>query len=191
MFNLSDSNVSFILFSPERQDQNQLENKNAFEKACSILYSKDYTIFPVTGYFNNMYEQSMIAVPNVPNNDHLRKDSIYLMDLFHQESIILKYLQEQKSVKLFKDGSERTLGIALYNEDTNNKTFLHNGISFSFIEEKKYYIAKSKSELKNGMIVEYYNDNRWNQKEIKDIDIEYDNLYKLLIKYNKLRFQID
>lgn len=94
-------------------------------------------------------------------------------------------------MKLFKDGSERTLGIALYNEDTNNKTFLHNGISFSFIEEKKYYIAKSKSELKNGMIVEYYNDNRWNQKEIKDIDIEYDNLYKLLIKYNKLRFQID
>lgn len=191
MFNLSEPNVSYILFSPEKQDQDQLENKNAFEKACSVLYSKEYTILPVTGYLNEQYEQSIIAIPNSPNNDLLRKDSIYLMDLFHQDSVIVKYLQEVKSIKIFKDGSERSLGLALYNEDTTNKTYLHNGVSFSFIEEKKYYIARSKSELKKGMIIEYYNDNKWNQKEIIDIDSEYNDLYKLLIKYNKLRFQVD
>ena len=89
------------------------------------------------------------------------------------------------------DGSERPMSVAYYNENTTNKTYLHNGISFSFIEEKRYYTPKGKSDLKNGMIVEYLNDSIWNQRTIVDIDTEYLNLYGLLIKYNKMRVPID
>jgi hypothetical protein len=40
------------------------------------------------------------------------------------------------------------------------------------------------------MIVEYYNNNIWNQKTINDLDSEYDKLYRLMIQYEKLRILI-
>jgi hypothetical protein len=191
MFNLSDPNVSYIVFTPEKDTNTELENKLLCERACSILYSKGYTILSVTGYYEGKYEKSFIAVPESTNNDDLRKDSYYLLDSFHQDSLILKYFRDTSATKVMKDGSERPMSVAYYNENTNNKTYLHNGISFSFIEEKRYYTPKSKSDLKNGMMVEYLNDSVWNQKTILDIDTEYQNLYGLLIKYNKMRVPID
>jgi len=189
MFNLSDPNISYILFSPESESNSEEENKNLYERACSILYSKDYTIIPVRGLYDGVYENSFIALPRHPSNDDLRKDSIYLLDSFHQDSVIIKYVGEESSSKILSDGSEKPMSVALYNADLNNKTYLYNGVSFSFIEEKRYYSPKQKSDLKNGMIVEYFNNNKWNTKQISDIDKEYEELYKLLIKYNKLRIE--
>jgi hypothetical protein len=37
------------------------------------------------------------------------------------------------------------------------------------------------------MIVEFYNNDQWIEKVVENIDVEYERLYKLLIKYNKLR----
>ena len=37
--------------------------------------------------------------------------------------------------------------------------------------------------------VEYYNDNVWKKRVITDLENEYDLLYKLLIKYQKLRYE--
>jgi hypothetical protein len=190
MFNLSDPKISYILFSPENESNSEEENKNLCEKACSILYSKDYTILSVTGLYNGVYENSFIAIPQNRNNDDLRKDSIYLLDSFHQDSLILKYLGETLSTKMLNDGTQRPMSVAIYDSNLNNKTYLYNGISFSFIEEKRYYTPKSKSDLKNGMILEYFNNNQWNTREVLNIDEEYESLYKLLIKYNKLRVEL-
>jgi hypothetical protein len=189
MFNLSDPNISYILFSPESETNSEEENKSLYERACSILYSKDYTIISVKGFCDGLYENSFIALPKSPNNDDLRKDSIYLLDSFHQDSVIIKYVGEESSSKILSDGSEKPMSVALYNSDLNNKTYLYNGVSFSFIEEKRYYSPKQKSDLKNGMIIEYFNNNKWNTKQISDIDKEYEELYRLLIKYNKLRIE--
>ena len=39
------------------------------------------------------------------------------------------------------------------------------------------------------MFVEYFNNNKWNQKQITNIESEYDKTFKLLIKYDKLRIE--
>jgi hypothetical protein len=188
MVNLSNPNTSFILFSPHNESNSELENKSNFEKACSILYSKDYTILEVEGIYRGIKEKSILAFPISNNNDNLRSDSLFLIDTFQQESLIVKYSNETNSKKILNNGSEKPLSIAMYNLDYENKTYLHDGVSFSFIEEKVYYFPKQKSELKNGMIVEYFNENVWKSKTITHLDEEYESLFKLLIKYNKLRF---
>ena len=37
------------------------------------------------------------------------------------------------------------------------------------------------------MIVEYFSNKNWTKKEIKNLDIEFEDMYKLLIKYDKIR----
>jgi hypothetical protein len=189
MLNLTNPNTSYILFSPENDSLSNSENKSNFEKACSILYSKDYTILEVLGHYKGLNERSILAFPNKDDNDSVRMDGLYLLEIFHQDSIIIKYNKTPKATKILSDGSEKPLGVILYDSDLENKTYLYDGLSFSFIEEKMYYFPKLKSELKEGMIVEYLNENTWKKKQISNLDLEYESLYKLLIKYNKLRFE--
>ena len=89
MFNLSDPNISYMLISPEKGDNLPSENNINCERICSILYSKDYTIIPVTGYYEGKYERSFIAV-YAGDSDSLRFDAIYLMDKFNQDSVIVE-----------------------------------------------------------------------------------------------------
>lgn len=189
MINFSDPNISFILFSPEKENLSTIENKSRFEKACSILYSKDYTLINVMGHFDGTYEKSIIAFPSIDNNDMIRRDTFQIIEIFDQDSVIIKYNGTPKANKICNDGREINLSVAYYDSNTENKTYLYDGISFSFLEEKRYYYPKEKKDLSNGMIVEYYNDNAWKEREITDLETEFDLLYSLLIKYKKLRFK--
>jgi hypothetical protein len=189
MFNLLDKNISYILVSPERVNNTLSQNNINCEKLCSILYSKDYTIFSITGFHEGKYEKSFLAISSSTNNDELRFDAIYIMDEFEQESVIVKYLDEIVASKIFSDGSEKTLSLLVYDSNLQNKSYLYNGISFSFVENKRYFFPRKKEDLKNGMLVEYFNNNKWNQRQILNIDNEFDKLYKLLIKYEKVRIE--
>lgn len=186
MFNLSDPNIGYIIISSQNDLTPNADIKYRSDKLANILYAKQYTLIPVTGYYDQRYEKSYIAV-NVEDNDRLRNDAIYLMDEFDQDSVIVKYLNETSAKKILSDGSELPLGIAIYDSDLKNKTYIYNGVSFSFIEQKRYYFPKEKKELKPGMIVEFFNNNKWNSKQIVNLDTEYDKMYKLLMKYEKLR----
>jgi hypothetical protein len=75
----------------------------------------------------------------------------------------------------------------MYNTNNENKSYIFNGLSFSFTEVNRYWKPTKKEDFKVGMIVEYFNNNKWNEKTIVDINSEYDNFYKLLIKYDKVR----
>jgi hypothetical protein len=189
MFNLLDKNISYILISPEKTSNSQLENSVNCERACSILYSKEYTIIPVTGHWEGKWEKSFLAISSSDNNDEIRKDAIFLLDWFDQESVICKYKGVEEATKLMRDGSEKPLKFLIYDSDLKNKTYLYNGVSFSFVESKKYYFPKDKDDLRNGMIIEFFNNNKWNQKTIYNIDVEFEKMYKLLIKYEKLRVE--
>jgi len=191
MFNLTDPNISYILLSPENKYSSQLDNKLNCEKACSILYSKDYTVLSVTGFYEGQYEKSFLSIPPELDNDNLRKDIIYLLEFFDQECGIIKYKDDKNATKIFRNGSEKPMSLVVYNSDLNNKTYLYNGVSFSFVEEKRYYFPKNREELKNGMVLEYFNNINWVEKEITDLNKEYENLYKLLMKYKKVRIQVD
>ena len=188
MFNLSDPSISYIIISPEKDFLPPFENNLTCERICSILYSKDYTIIPIKSYFENKYDKSFIAI-NSGDNDSMRMDAIYLMDNFGQESVIAKYDKDINPSRINKDGSEKPLLLTIYDSNLENKTYLFNGVSFSFSEQKRYFFPKKKEDLKSGMVVEYFNNNRWVMKQVGNVDSEFDRMYKLLIKYEKVRIE--
>lgn len=173
--NLTDNKISYIIIS-----------SNKIDDMMSILWAKEFRIIPIEGYYKGQYEKSIIAYSDI-DNDELRRETLFLLNHFKQECAIIKYLGETGAKKIFYDGSEKPLGIVMYNTDDDNMSYLHNGVSFSFVEQKRYWIPKDKEDLKVGMIVEYLNKDKWLQHEIKNPSLEYDRLFKLLIKYNKVR----
>jgi len=182
---------SFILISFQNSE-NFLEDKNIYEKTISILYSKDYFIVPLSKFENNKLNNSLLAMNDTITNDELRADSIYLIDYFDRDSLILKYKKEDNAVRLNKNGSETLLSFVDGNlSDTTENFFILEGKSFSFQEMKRYNYPKRKEDLKNGMMVEFLNNEKWVRKPIKDIDVEFEKMYKLLIKYNKLRVEVN
>lgn len=177
MINLLDTKISYSIIPTNEFINNKLN---------SILYSKDYTIFNMKTYYNGIYENALFCVSS-GDSDDLRMDSLYIMEEFNMSEVIVKYINNSSQNLLTNNGSEKLLSMKIYDSNLDNKVYIYDGISFTFNEENKYYFPKSKSELSNNMIVEYYNNNKWNEKRIFNIDVEYENMYKLLIKYEKLR----
>jgi len=175
MNGLEHQNSTFILLS-----------SNNLEDMISILYAKEYNVIPIKGYYRGQYEDSVMAYANV-DNDTLRKDVIFLLNHFHEDCAIIKYQGESNAKKIFKDGSEIPLGIVMYNTDADNMSYLYNGTSFSFVESKRYWKPSKKEDFRVGMIVEYFNNNKWYEKLVENPTDEYEKLYKLLIKYDKVR----
>jgi hypothetical protein len=175
VIDLNNPKISFILLSSDNLDD-----------MMSILWAKNYQIIPIKGYYKGQYEDSALASSDV-DNDELRKDLIFLLNHFHQECGIIKYKGESNAKKVFRDGSERPLGVALYNTDDENISYLYNGVSFSFIEESRYWKPQKKEDFKIGMMVEYLNNNKWYQKKVEDPNSEWDSIWKLMTKYDRVR----
>src|SRR5690349_6390522 len=127
MVGLDQANTSFILIS-----------SNRLNDIVSILYAKEYQVIPIKGYYRGQYEDSIIAFGNF-DNDNLRKDAIFLLNQFHQDWAIIKYNGTKNSKTIFSDGSEKELGLVMYNTDSENISYLYNGFSFSFVEQIKYW----------------------------------------------------
>jgi len=173
--NLNDVNLSFILLSSD-----------VLNDMVSILYAKDYQIVPIKGYYKGQYEDSVMAFSDI-GNDELRKDLIFLLNHFHQECGIIKYKGETGVKKLFKDGSEKLMGVTLYNTDDDNVSYLYNGLSFSFVEQIRYWKPSDMADFKIGMVVEYFNNNKWYETTVENPKKEWDDMFKLLVKYDKVR----
>lgn len=152
----------------------------------SVLHAKCYTVITIKGLYHGHYEDSVLAYGDV-NNDELRKDVLLLLKLFNQDCSIVKYSGESGAKKLFPDGSEKPLGIVMFNTDSDNKSYLCDGLSFSFVESKRYWTPKKEEDIKHGMIIEYLNNNKWFQKVVEDPKKDWEDLIKLLVKYNKVR----
>ena len=178
MLNLKDKNISYILSSA-----------NNLNVLISYLHSRDYYLIDIKGYYQGNFENSILAFTNNEPNE-LRKDALHIMEHFEQECLIIKYKGESSVKKIFNDGSERPMGVLLYNTDSENKSYIYDGLSFSFVEQQLYYFPKERKEFKKGMIVEYFNKNKWIEKVVMNPDLEFSKLYSLLIKYNKIRIAV-
>ena len=176
MIDLTNPKISFIFLSSDKLDD-----------MVSILYAKEYKIIPIKGYYKGQYEESVIAYNDDNDNDELRKDLIFLLNHFHQECGIIKYLGETNVRKTFVDGSEKPMGVVIYNTDADNISYLYNGVSFSFVEQVRYWKPTKKEDFRVGMLVEYLNNNKWCERLVENPSDEYEKLYKLLIKYDKVR----
>lgn len=174
---LTNTKISYILLSSDKIDD-----------ISSVLWAKEYKIIPIKGFYKGQYEDSILAYSNI-DNDELREDMIFLLNHFHQDCGIIKYFGENGAKKVFPDGSEKPLGIVMYNTDSDNISYLHNGVSFSFVEQARYWKPDKKEDFKTGMIVEYFNNNKWYEQKVENPLEEYNELYKLLIKYDKIRVQ--
>jgi hypothetical protein len=176
MFNLKDPNISYIVLS------------NNVAESSNYLYSRGhYRVIEMSSYFHGSFDKSCFAVTNTVDNDTLRHDSIKIMHLFNEKDVIVKYIGENSPVKILEDGTEQPMGVIMYNTDSEKKSFIYEGVSFSFTEKQLYYFPKTKEDFKNGMIIECLNNNNWTEKRVFDLDKEYENMYKILIKYNKIR----
>ncbi len=143
-------------------------------------------MLPIQGYYKGQYENSALAFSDI-DNDELRKDLIFLLNHLKQDCGIIKYKGETVAKKVFSDGSEKPLGIALYNTDSDNISYLHNGLSFSFVEQVRYWKPTKVEDFKIGMVVEYLNNNKWYQKKVQNPKEEWESIWKLMIKYDKIR----
>lgn len=172
---LNNPNLSFILISSDKIDD-----------MLSILWSKNYDIIPIKEYHIGKWNESVMIFSN-NNNDQLREDLIFILNQFHQDWGIIKYTGEKNSTKVWKDGSETPLDVYLYESIDNNPVYIHGGLSFSFVESQKYWKPTKKTDFKIGMVVEYFNGGKWNKKVVNDPDREWDDMWNLLVKWDKLR----
>jgi hypothetical protein len=176
MLGLEQPNTSYMLISSS-------EN---LDQITSVLYAKNYQILPIKGYFEGMFEDSIMAFGRT-DNDELRNDVLFLLGHFNEKNAIIKYLGESEAKRVFFNGSEEPLEIVMYNTNESNKSYIHSGISFSFVEKTRYWIPKSQDDFKIGMVVEYQNNNKWYERIVRNPKEEWEKLYKLLIKYEKVR----
>jgi hypothetical protein len=175
MLGLEQPNTSYMLISSS-------EN---LDQITSVLYAKNYQILPIKGYFEGMFEDSIMAFGRT-DNDELRNDVLFLLGHFNEKNAI-KYLGESEAKRVFFNGSEEPLEIVMYNTNESNKSYIHSGISFSFVEKTRYWKPKSQEDLKIGMVVEYQNNNKWYERIVRNPKEEWEKLYKLLTKYDKVR----
>jgi len=191
MKKIHDNSFSFILLNFDDNIEG-ISHQSIYERAISIFYSKDYTITQISSYRNNQFQKAILASKENSNSDELRSDAIYMMDSFYQGFIFAKYSNEKNCVRINKNGSETLLEVLSNHSDSEaDLIFIHEGSSFQFKEMKRYYFPDKKEDLKIGMIVEYFDNKKWVEKPILNLDSEYEKLYKLLIKYKKLRIEVN
>ncbi len=165
-------------------------SSDKIDSIISVLYAKEYQIIPIKGYSKGIFEDVVIAFGKVDNDD-LRRDSLFILDHFHCESAIIKYIGESDIKRVSRDGTESLLEFIMYNTNSDLTSYIHNGMSFSFAEKVRYWKPTKKEDLKEGMIVEYSSNNKWYEKKIKNTTEEWEKLFKLLIKYEKVRVPFD
>lgn len=172
---LENKKSSFILISSDK-----------IEEISSILYAKNYNIIDLQEYYRGSYKPCILAYNN-EGNDSLRDDALFILNHFKENSMTIKYLEDEVVKEIKFDGSENLLEVSMFNTDEDKISYVLNGISFSFINSNRYWKPNSKKDLKDGMTVEYMNNNIWHEKEIINLNEEYEDFFKLLIKYNRLR----
>lgn len=191
MFALNNEMLSYLMIDPckgiNSPDQRLLE----LNRTQSLLYSKEYSIISLTGYSDGVWDKSYLAF-NENDNDLLRQDAIFMLTNSTQNEIIIKYKGESQPKMISKDGSEALMSIQPYSDVVKeSKIYILDGYYFSFKKERRYRLIESKNEISKGMTIEYFNNDKWNHKIVSDVDTEFEKMYKLLIKYNKLRVEIN
>lgn len=173
--NLTDINISYIILPSDKWVQ-----------TISYLYSKDYKITEMLTQQNNIKDKSIFSYNEVDNKE-LRKDTLFILDHFDIEYAFIKYNNTSEIFKIYKSGNEIPVEVNLYESSLDKKKYVLGGLSFSFSILDKYDLIESKDQIKEGMEVEYFNNNKWTKKIVENVDSEWTKLYSLLSKYRKLR----
>jgi len=189
MLNLNDKNIHYIIITANKPGLDSELNDRRNSLLEDSLYRRNYTVIKLGGIYDGVEEQSFLAFKKLQiDNNEIRYDTIELMDQFEQEFTIVKYVGEETPKKITNEGAEELMGLVKYRSDEYNRSYFYNGNSFSFSERKRYFKPTKMEDFKEGMIVEYLNDNKiWVERKIINPDKEYNTMYKVLIKYGRVR----
>jgi hypothetical protein len=184
MIKLNDPYINYIIITGYKSEGDDLENRMQNSYLMDELLYRDFNVLEMKGKM-----PSFLAYKECDDND-LRYDAIELMDKFKQEFAIIKYTGDNEAKKILFDGREHLLGLVQYDGVEENHNFFVEGQAFSFEPRKRYWTPKSVKDIKKGMIVELKNNQgEWIEKKVKDPEVEYERIYKLMLKYNKLRIE--
>lgn len=180
---LDDPYINYIIISAYQSKEDDFKNRLEFSRLHDKLIYKDFTILEM----GSNSQPSFLAYKECDDNE-LRYDAIELMDDFKQKFVIVKYLNETDAKKILHDGREKLLGVVEYSGDENHHNFYVEGKGFSFEPKVRYWSPRDLKDFKEGMVVEFLNNNnQWVEKVVKDPEVEYERMYKLLSRYGKLR----
>jgi hypothetical protein len=152
----------------------------------SYLYSMGYHIINIKNFFNGEFKDAMVAFIG-DDSDKLRSDSLHLIKHFSVEYLYIKYFGDTDCFKLLPSGEEYPYKWEKWNTDPYKITFIHSGLSFSFSEQKRWYKPKEIGDFKIGMTVECFSDGKWIRMMVKNPQSEWNDIYKLMIKWDKIR----
>ena len=179
---LDDPYINYLIITAYKSKTDDIENRMQNSYLMDELIYRDFNVLEMHGDM-----PSFLAYKECNDND-LRYDAIEVMDKFKQEFSIIKYTNESEAKKLLYDGREDILGIVKYEGVEENHNFFVNGQAFSFEPRKRYWTPKGLKDIKEGMILEIKNNQgEWIEKKVKDPEVEYERIYKLMLKYNKIR----
>ena len=174
--NLIDQNISYLILP------NQM-----WHQTTSYLYSKDYRIVDLMVQENESMDKSMFVYSDV-DNVSLKKDTLFVLNHFDIDYGYIKYSESSEIYKIYKSGDQIEVQLGLY-ESNDNKRYIIGSLFFSFKVLDKYYLVEKKEQIKPGMEIEYFNNNKWSKKIVENVDLEWTKLYSLLSKYKKLRIK--
>lgn len=180
--NLNEPRISYIILSSDN-----------IEAVESYLLATGFDIIYLLKN-KGKNKKAILAYYDVDDktNDSLREYILFLLEEFKIKNAIIKYKFETKPKLITVNGEEIKLELkSLTNEFDNDIPYYnYNQYFFYFVREKEYFSPTKKEDLKLGMVVEYLNKNEWIKYKIKNPSIEYDRLFKLLMKYNKVRIPL-
>lgn len=190
MLELTDEAASYMIVSPARDARDPSLAMAEASRAQSLLYSRNYSLISLTGYSGGVYDRSYLAY-GAAGNESLRDDAMMYLREMSQAEVLVKYSGTSLLTLVGRDGSERPVSVQEYDGREGQRAYIHGSQCFTVRDEKRYRPVASRSEIAAGMTLEYYNNERWNEVRVADPDAEYERMYRLLIKYGKLRVCLD
>jgi len=185
---LTNNATSYFIISAFKIENNNKINEQLSNQLKDDLYIMDYSVTVLESYLNNKAFKSFLVNCNANANDNndLRLDAIKMMDKYEQNSVIIKYTNEEVIKKIGHDGNEHEMSVIDFT--TECISYKQENNIFSLKECKRYTFPKESAALSIGTIVEVFGSSgNWIQKTVKNPKYEWDNSLKLLSKYNKIR----
>lgn len=153
-----------------------------------LTNSGNFHVNEIKTYLNGVYGRAVVGVPRTVVECHKVKE-IAIFPLLKMGCVrsIVKYQEKNHPVLLFPNGTENPLNPIPYNTDASRLTFIAEHFTFAFSEQQTYTFPEKKEDLSDNMILEYYDGNKWVERKVMDVNTEYEKMYRLLLKYKKIR----
>lgn len=159
---------------------------NKVNSSANYLWGIGYI---VDFFKNNEGKDCIIAYHPDFDNQRMNLDVLIMQKHSLLENAFIKYLGNEYITSIDSNGKEIPNKIDYYNTSESINYFILNDLVFSFLPMKRYFYPKDKSSFKQGMVVELFNNNKWQEKIIENVDDDFDNFLKLFISHNKVRIE--